>query len=242
MGRATVPIEMFGVSFTELVLILVVALVVLGPQRLPSMLRTVGLWIHKVRTMTTEVRAQTGIDDLLRQEGIAGGLAEVRAMLRGDPSLLVRPPHRDEPIVVDDPYSKDPMLDATRERPVEGPDAYGALPDDLVDEAALVVAQQQIQPPAAAIIADPATSDGSTHESDGPTVADGQTGSGSPSVSDQAARDRTVIDGQTGSSSSSASDQAARDRTVIDGQTGSSSSSASDQAAAQAPAAELKDD
>ena len=131
---------MFGVSLTEFVLILVVALVVLGPQRLPGMLRTVGLWINKIRRMTTEVRAQTGIDDLLRSEGIHGGLGEVRALLRGDPRPFLEPlstNYRHQPFM--DPYVNGTADDGTtvdrdRERPVEGPDAYGAIPEDLLEE------------------------------------------------------------------------------------------------------------
>lgn len=138
--RATVNSQVFGISFTELVLILVVALVVLGPQRLPGMLRTLGVWIHKLRQMTTEVRAQTGIDDLLRQEGFSGGLSEVRSLLRGDAGSLLRHARATDSVpVAADPYRDQSSLevDTTRERPVEGPDAYGALPDDLVDEEAL---------------------------------------------------------------------------------------------------------
>jgi sec-independent protein translocase protein TatB len=139
--QATVMSQVFGISFTELVLILTVALVVLGPQRLPGMLRSIGTWIHKLRQMTTEVRAQTGIDDLLRQEGFSGGLSEVRSLLRGDTgSLLRHAPVSDSVPATADPYRDQSSLDVdtTRERPVEGPDAYGALPDDLVNEEAPV--------------------------------------------------------------------------------------------------------
>lgn len=143
---------MFGISFTELVLILVVALVVLGPERLPGMLRTVGLWIHKVRRMTTEVRAQTGIDDLLRQEGFSGGLAEVRSLLRGDPHSFLHGSDLLGSNPAPDPYAAHDSLenpgnlvpiDVSRERPVEGPDSYGAVPEDLIDEGALARAEQQ---------------------------------------------------------------------------------------------------
>jgi sec-independent protein translocase protein TatB len=135
--RATVLWQVFGISFTELVLILVVALVVLGPERLPGMLRTLGLWIHKVRRITTEMRAQTGIDELLRQEGFVGGIAELRGLLRGELRPLTRSAADVSPTTPTDPYALGPTLDVSRERPVEGPDAYGALPDDLVDEEAL---------------------------------------------------------------------------------------------------------
>ncbi len=118
---------MFGLSLTELVVIAVVTLVAVGPQRLPGMLKTLGQWIRKLRQMTTEVRAQTGIDDILRAEGIHGGLNELRGLVRGQFHDAPRP------TASADPYSS---LDAdpTREYPLEGADAGGALPDDLFDE------------------------------------------------------------------------------------------------------------
>jgi sec-independent protein translocase protein TatB len=123
----------FGISLTELALIAVVTLIVVGPQKLPKMLRTLGEWIAKLRRLTTEVRAQTGIDDILRQEGIDGGLSELRSILRGDLSGVGRSfPRRLE--VPADPYPDAIELDRTREYPPEGADAAGALPDDLVDE------------------------------------------------------------------------------------------------------------
>jgi len=100
------------------------------------MLRTVGLWMHKLRRMTTEVREQTGIDDLMRQEGFSGGISELRSLLRGDPRSLIIPPEAARPVSLDDPYASGPAFDRSRERPVEGPDSRGAIPDDLVDVAA----------------------------------------------------------------------------------------------------------
>lgn len=122
---------MFGISLTEIVVIALVTLVVVGPQKLPAMLRTVGEWVGKLRRLTTEVRAQTGIDEILRSEGIDGGLGELRSMLRGD---LGGSRSRQHAPAADDPY-RDVEADPWREYPVEGPDAYGALPDDLVDGA-----------------------------------------------------------------------------------------------------------
>jgi len=49
---------MFGVSFSELGLIMVVALVVLGPSRLPGLVRKVGRWIGKARTMARDFQQQ----------------------------------------------------------------------------------------------------------------------------------------------------------------------------------------
>jgi len=55
-------------------MIAIVALIVVGPRRLPEMLGTLGRWVAKLRHMTTEVRRQTGIDEILREEGISGGI------------------------------------------------------------------------------------------------------------------------------------------------------------------------
>jgi sec-independent protein translocase protein TatB len=136
----------FGISFTEIIVIALVALVVVGPHKLPGMLRSIGEWLGKLRRLTTEVRAQTGIDEILRSEGIDGGLNELRSIMRGDFSA----PPRARPRPVEDPY-RDVQTDVWREYPVEGPDSYGALPDDLVDdapdpEAAIVDAPPQNRP------------------------------------------------------------------------------------------------
>ena len=73
---------MFGVGFSEVLLIAIVALVVVGPRRLPEMLGTAGKWVRKLRTITHEMRRQTGIDEILREEGIQGGLNELRSIMR----------------------------------------------------------------------------------------------------------------------------------------------------------------
>lgn len=49
---------MFDVSFWELCVVGVVALLVLGPEKLPKAARTVGRWIGKVRRMFAEVQAE----------------------------------------------------------------------------------------------------------------------------------------------------------------------------------------
>jgi len=47
---------MFDVGFWELALIAVIALVVVGPEKLPAMARTAGLWIGKARSMVANVK------------------------------------------------------------------------------------------------------------------------------------------------------------------------------------------
>jgi sec-independent protein translocase protein TatB len=49
---------MFDISWTEFLLIGVVALIVIGPKELPTVMRTMGQWTRKVRGMATEFQNQ----------------------------------------------------------------------------------------------------------------------------------------------------------------------------------------
>ena len=57
---------MFDVGFLELVLVGVVALIVVGPERLPRLARTAGMWIGRARRTLTSVKAE--IDRELKAE------------------------------------------------------------------------------------------------------------------------------------------------------------------------------
>lgn len=49
---------MFDVSFPELVLVAVIGLLVLGPQRLPKVAAEIGKWIGRARRTATQLRRQ----------------------------------------------------------------------------------------------------------------------------------------------------------------------------------------
>ncbi len=63
---------MFDVSFQEVFLILLVALLVIGPERLPRVARTAGLWIGRARamfnSMRNEVEREIQLDELRKAE------------------------------------------------------------------------------------------------------------------------------------------------------------------------------
>ncbi|MCK9529203.1 MAG: Sec-independent protein translocase protein TatB [Gammaproteobacteria bacterium] len=48
---------MFDVGFWELVVIGIVALIVIGPERLPGVARTAGLWLGRLRRFVAGVKA-----------------------------------------------------------------------------------------------------------------------------------------------------------------------------------------
>lgn len=47
---------MFGIGSTELIIILVVALIVIGPQKLPDLMRTLGKGLSEFRSMSNDVK------------------------------------------------------------------------------------------------------------------------------------------------------------------------------------------
>lgn len=129
----------FGFSFSELVVVIVVALVVMGPKDLPKMLRRLGQWAGKIRRMAADLRAQSGIDEALRSEGLADDIAEIRKLARGELDAV-----RAAATITEDTSrsgANETAYDARgddfyvvrdREYPRDGADAYGALPDNAI--------------------------------------------------------------------------------------------------------------
>lgn len=62
---------MFGISFSELLLVGLVALLVIGPERLPGAARTAGLWVGRLKrsfnSIKQEVEREIGADEIRRQ-------------------------------------------------------------------------------------------------------------------------------------------------------------------------------
>ena len=75
---------MFDIGFWELSLIAVVALLVIGPERLPKVARTAGLWVGKARSIVNSVKAdidrEIAAEELkktLEQQAKSSGLHDI---------------------------------------------------------------------------------------------------------------------------------------------------------------------
>jgi sec-independent protein translocase protein TatB len=134
----------FGISFGEALLLVLIAIVVVGPRDLPGMMRSLGRNISKLRRTANDLRSQSGIDEILQNEGIHREIQDLQKLATGrimelglhEPlmspgSSATRPRPADPGGPGDDPYTaatREPPR--RREYPPGGPDSYDALPED----------------------------------------------------------------------------------------------------------------
>lgn len=71
---------MFDVGFSELLIIAVVALIVLGPERLPKAARFAGLWVRKARSQWYAVKSELEFE--LAQEEMKKHLQDVENSIK----------------------------------------------------------------------------------------------------------------------------------------------------------------
>ncbi len=108
---------MFGIGPTELAFFLVIVLLAVGPDRLPTFMRTVGKGLRQVRNASREFKEAIGLDELMRE---------------GDPFRAppVRPP-KARPVPVEEKKAESPEP-ATNETPsrLPPPPPAAALADE----------------------------------------------------------------------------------------------------------------
>jgi sec-independent protein translocase protein TatB len=81
---------MFDIGFSELVLVAVIGLLVLGPERLPGAIRTGSLWLGRLRRSFNNIRAEIeqeiNVDEIrqdLHNESVMESLKQAEQDLRG---------------------------------------------------------------------------------------------------------------------------------------------------------------
>ena len=83
---------MFDIGFWEIIFILVITLLIVGPERLPKIARTAGLWVGKMRGFVATVKAdidqELATDELkkvLAKQAAVPELEELIDTVSGDP-------------------------------------------------------------------------------------------------------------------------------------------------------------
>lgn len=70
---------MFDIGFGEILVILVILLLVVGPERLPTVARTAAVWIKKAKRLITQVKHE--VEQELRAEELRQSLKENKDLL-----------------------------------------------------------------------------------------------------------------------------------------------------------------
>lgn len=119
---------MFDVGFWELGLIMVIALLVVGPERLPKLARTTGLWLGKARSVLRGVKAEIDREiaaeelkqQLARQAGSTGlhEIIEETGNLAAQGERLLKPePPKPASAEPEPPAAHEPEPPAAPEQP-----------------------------------------------------------------------------------------------------------------------------
>lgn len=121
---------MFGIGFTELLIILVIALVVVGPERLPGLARQLGSFVREIRKMYDQVREQARAEIGPEFDEFERNLREIRSL---DPRQQVRDFSRS---MLDDLSADAPEIKQVLNAPKVNLDQLGrsVLQDELLDQ------------------------------------------------------------------------------------------------------------
>jgi sec-independent protein translocase protein TatB len=153
---------MLDVGFSEILLTSAIALVVLGPERLPKVARQVGNWMGRARSMARQLSEQlereVNADELLKAQSksassghLLGGppttppgggtldsssAQSVAPQAAASPSVAVPAPDMQPPVMAPHPAAM-PSADAIPPAPGEPEPTFGGLPPSATTPAAM---------------------------------------------------------------------------------------------------------
>jgi sec-independent protein translocase protein TatB len=146
---------MFGISFSELLLVGLVALLVLGPERLPGAARTAGLWIGRLKrsfnAIKQEVEREIGADEIRRQlhnEHILSLEEEARKIMQ--PQQPPVQPVAQPATVAEASPASEPTMPVMGATPAPSADIGPAAPAESASVSPTPVQAQPVQPAPAA--------------------------------------------------------------------------------------------
>jgi sec-independent protein translocase protein TatB len=117
---------MIDLSWSHILIVLVVALVVVGPKDLPRLMRIVGRWVAKARAMADQFRKS--FDEMARQAELDELRTEIEALRRERPFAAMEQALNEPVLPPDRPPDEAPRfetaappLDTANEAPAEAP-------------------------------------------------------------------------------------------------------------------------
>src|SRR6185312_13809683 len=142
---------MFDFGWSELAVIAVVALVVIGPKDLPRVLRTAGFWMRKVRTIASEFQSsieqmarEAELDELRKQvEEANKAKQELEDQLSADAAKIAAGAAN----LIDDPRIMPPRLETDAAPALPPGEAAHSEPQQAVPEPPILAEPPAAQPP-----------------------------------------------------------------------------------------------
>ena len=143
---------MFDLGWSEILVIAVVGILVVGPKDLPRLMKGIGEWVAKARRMASHFQA--GVDEMIRQaelEDLRKDLNTIRNDLRApivvDPRTTTTPPPDNLMVSLGETAENEKPAPLPLPGPIEGPIAPHA-PEAAAPESAPESAR--VAPPKAA--------------------------------------------------------------------------------------------
>lgn len=155
---------MFGIGFSELVIILVIALVVVGPERLPGLARQAGQFVRQLRNMYNQVREQARAELGPDFDEFERNLHELRAL---DPRQQLRDFGRS---MIDDLSTDAPEIKQALNIPKLNLEQLGrnVLQDELLDRPLSQSLKQDVESPSTSVASANGTAAASPRPNDVP--------------------------------------------------------------------------
>ncbi len=124
---------MIDIGWSEMLIVAVVAIIVIGPKDLPKALRTVGQWVGKARGMAREFRSS--IDDMVRESELQEIREQANTIANFDVDKAIdtaADPSGTSSGVFDKPRSATPADDDGQDKAPTGAGEFYANPENVM--------------------------------------------------------------------------------------------------------------
>ncbi len=114
---------MFGIGGGEMVVILILLLLAVGPERMPGFMKAVGRGMREFRKATRDIRSTVGIDELMRDDDFRDPLGMNKPVKPKPAVSSSQPAPAKVPVGRENGLTEDELL---AEEPAEGVDVAWA--------------------------------------------------------------------------------------------------------------------